>query len=114
MKEQINTRSQQKSVHSGSLIKRMLQAGAVALFLIAAFLLSADHVNPEWSKYWMVKPLILTPMVASLGGVLYYYLDHLRTGSTAMKIVAAILSLLGFVFFLWMGFVLGLNGTFWN
>lgn len=47
MKEQINTRSQQKSVHSGSLLKRMLQAGAVALFLIAAFLLSADHVNPS-------------------------------------------------------------------
>lgn len=114
MKEQTNTQTQQKSVHSGSLIKRMLQSAAVALFLIAAFLLSADHVNPEWSKYWMVKPLILTPMVASLGGVLYYYLDHLRTGSTTMKIVATIMGLLGFVFFLWMGFVLGLNGTFWN
>lgn len=114
MKEQTNTQTQKKSVHSGSLIKRMLQAAAVALFLIAAFLLSADYVNPEWSKYWMVKPLILTPMVASLGGVLYYYLDNLRTGSAKMQIIATVLGLLGFVFFLWMGFVLGLNGTFWN
>ena len=112
MKDQDNKTS--KPIHSGSLTKRMLQGAAIALFLIVAFLLNADYSNPEWHKYWMVKPLILTPMVASLGGVLYYYLDHFRASGGKMNILATILGLLGYIFFFWMGFVLGLNGTFWN
>ena len=92
----------------------MLIGAGIGLVLITIFLLSADYVNPEWSKYWMVKPLILTPIVASFGGALYFYLDKLRASGPVMNVIATILGLVGYVFFLWMGFVLGLNGTFWN
>lgn len=96
------------------LLIRMLIGAIIGLVLIIIFILSADYVNPEWPKFWMVKPLILTPIVTSFGGALYYYLDQLRSSGPVMNVVATILGLLGYVFFLWMGFVLGLNGTFWN
>ena len=103
-----------QDVHSKPLIFRMLIGAGAGLVLISIFLLSADYVNPEWPKFWMVKPLILTPAVTSFGGALYYYFDQLRSSGPVMNVVATILGLLGYVFFLWIGFVLGLNGTFWN
>lgn len=101
-------------VHSGSLAKRMLQGAGIALIVISAFLLSAGEPNPEWSKLYMVKPLILTPLVASLGGVLYYFLENLSSQGGWRKTLAIILSLVGYIIVLWMGTVLGLNGTYWN
>lgn len=92
----------------------MLIGAIIGLVLIIIFILSADYVDPEWPKYWMIKPLILTPVVSSFGGVLYYYFDKLRASGPVMNVIATILGLLGYVFFLWIGFVLGLNGTFWN
>jgi hypothetical protein len=41
-------------------------------------------------------------------------MDHFRARGGWIKIVANIVSLLGFIIALWMGTVLGLDGTLWN
>ncbi len=101
-------------IHSGSIGKRMLQGAGIGLTLIAAFLLSAGEPNPDWAKLWMIKPLIIVPLAGSMGGVFYYFMDYLRVHGGWKKAFANTLSLIGFIFVLWIGTVLGLNGTFWN
>jgi len=101
-------------VHAGSLGKRMLQGGGIAFLLIALFLLGAGEPNPAWPKLWMVKPLIIVPFAGAMGGVFYYFMDHLRYQGGWRKILAHILSLVVYIFGLWIGTVLGLNGTMWH
>jgi hypothetical protein len=96
-----------------SLAKPILLGAGIGLIVIAFFLLGADEPNPEWGKLWMVKPLIITPIAGAIGGAFYYFINH---GSSIglNKTVALILSLIVFIVGLWMGVVLGLDGTLWN
>lgn len=103
-----------RSVHSASLMKRMLQGAGIALVLIILFLLSADEPDPSWPKLWFIKPMIIVPIAGATGGVLYYFMDHLRAKGAWQKILAIVLSLIGYIIALWLGTVLGLNGTMWN
>lgn len=102
------------SVHSASLGKRMLQGAGIALVLISVFLLSAGEPNPEWPKFWLVKPLLIVPIAGAMGGVFYYFMDHLRYQGGWIRVLAVLLSLSGYVLALWLGTVLGLNGTLWD
>ena len=101
-------------IHSASLGKRMLQGAGVALILISMFLLSAGAPDPEWGKLWMIKPLLVVPAAGALGGVFYYFMDHLRSQGGWVKVLAIIMSLTGYIVVLWLGTVLGLNGTMWD
>jgi hypothetical protein len=92
----------------------MLQGGGIALILIIAFLLSAGEPNPDWPKLWMVKPLIIVPLAGALGGLFYYNMDHLRYQGGWRMALAYILSLMVYLIVLWLGTVLGLNGTMWD
>ena len=101
-------------IHSASMGKRMFQGGAIALVLIIIFLSGVDEPNPEWPKLWMVRPLIIVPLAGAMGGVFYYFMDHLRHLGGWKKAVAFILSFIGYLIALWLGTVLGLDGTMWN
>jgi len=103
-----------RPIHPASLGKRMLQGAGIALILISLFLLSGGEPKPEWGKLWMVKPLIMVPVAGALGGIFYYLMDYLRYQGGWKKILAIILSLIGYIFVLWLGTVLGLNGTWWD
>jgi hypothetical protein len=103
-----------QSIHSASLSKCMLIGGGIALVLITAFLISAGEGNPNWPKYWMIRPLIIVPLAGATGGACYYVLDHLRYQGGWKKVLAYILSFLVYLIGLWMGTVLGLDGTWWN
>jgi len=50
----------------------------------------------------------------ALGGFFYYQLDFLRVRGGWNILAANFVSLIIFLFGLWMGTVLGLNGTLWN
>jgi hypothetical protein len=103
-----------KPVHSASLGKRMLQGAVPALILIIAFLATAGEPDPEWGKFWRIQPLALVTFAGAMGGLCYYFLDHLRYQGGLKKVLAYILSFIIYLFSLWMGIVLGLNGTYWH
>lgn len=98
-------------INRTSLAIRMLVGGGIALFLVILFLVSADEPNPEWPRFWMLKPLIITPLAGAMGGFCSYVLEQMLPGK---KVVAVILSLIVYIIGFYMGFVLGMDGTFWD
>ncbi|HTF27465.1 MAG TPA: hypothetical protein VK625_01405, partial [Flavitalea sp.] len=74
----------------------------------------ARDPDPDWGKLWIIKPLIVVPLAGALGAVFYYFMDNLRYQGGGRKISAEILSLIVYVIVLWLGVVLGLDGTWWD
>ncbi|WP_432713861.1 hypothetical protein [Pedobacter sp.] len=101
-------------VYTASLLKRILQGALIALILISFFLFKAGEPNPEWGKLWMIRPLIIVPFAGAVGGSFYYFMDGLRSKGNWSKIGANVLSLMVYLIGIWMGAVLGLDGTMWN
>lgn len=101
-------------IHRGSMKKRMLQGAAIALTVISFFLIGNDGANHQWSKFWVIRPLIIVPIAGALGGVFYYYMDHLRHQGGWKNVLAIFVSLIGYLVILWVGIVLGLAGTLWD
>lgn len=100
--------------NSASLPKRMIVGAGIGLFLISLFLLSADEPNPAWGKFWMIRPLIIVPLAGAMGGLCNYFIVQFHTLKGFSKTLALIISLLVFVVGLWLGIVLGLDGTLWD
>lgn len=92
----------------------MLVGAGIGLALIAIFLLIAGKPDPAWPKLWMLRPLIIVPLAGAMGGVFYYFMDELRFQGGWKKPLANVLSLIVFVIGLWLGTVLGLDGTWWD
>ncbi len=111
MKQRNNLTTQPN--HPESLAKPILPGAGVGLILISFFVFGGEP-NPEWGKLWMIKPLIMVPIAGALGGAFYYFMDHLSSRRGLNKTVAVILSLIVFIIVLWLGTVLGLNGTMWD
>lgn len=107
-------KSQEKQVHAGTLIKRMFLGATIALVLIAIFLSGVDEPDPAWPELWFIRPLLVVPVAGAMGGALYYYIDLLRRKLGWNKIIAVLVSLFGYVVALWLGTVVGLDGTLWN
>lgn len=93
------------------LIKHLFIGGGIGLILILIFLLGAGAPDPNWSKLWMLKPLIIVPITGGMGGIVIYFLNHQIISN---KVLARILGVIGYIIVLWMGFIVGLNGTMWD
>ena len=89
--------------------------GGIGLVLITLFLATVKEPRLEWGKFWMIKPLIIVPLVGAGGGLGTYFVEYLLgcKGGWA-KIISILLSIIGFLIALFLGTVLGLNGTLWN
>lgn len=92
----------------------MTLGALIGLLLISLFLLGTGEPNPEWGRAWWIKPLLLVPFAGAMGGMFTYFVSQQNLQSDWAKIVGMMISLLVFIVGLWMGFVLGLNGTYWN
>ena len=101
-------------IDQSSLFKRMVVGAAIGLLLISLFLFSADEPNPEWGKLWMIRPLIIVPLAGAMGGLCNYFIFHFRNLAGVNKTIAMILSVIVFIVGLWLGVVLGLDGTMWD
>ncbi|WP_026236468.1 hypothetical protein [Pontibacter roseus] len=101
-------------IHSNPLGMRMLVGAGIGLVLISFFLLGAGEPEPEWSRYWMVKPLLVVPLAGAMGGLFYHLMDYLRYEGGWRRVLANVLSLLVLFLVLWLGIVLGLHGTMWD
>lgn len=97
----------------GHLSQYTVTGGVIALFFILAFLLPAGNPKPQWGSYWMVKPLLLVLVSGMAGGALYYLIIS-RLSSRITKIPATVLGIIMFLVTVWLGIVLGLNGTYWD
>ena len=95
-------------------IKRSVIGASIALAVIAFFVFSVNTPRPEWGTFWMVKPLIITPLAGAAGGGATYLVSLLGTQNGWQKALAILVSVVGYIIALWLGIVLGLNGTLWN
>jgi hypothetical protein len=87
---------------------------AIGLAIISLLVFDVNEPNPDWGIYWRVKPLILTPIIAGFGFLSFFLKEYIMPKSDAGKIIVFLISTIAFVISLWMGTVLGLNGTLWN
>ncbi len=101
-------------VSPGPVVKRMLAGAAIGLVIISFFVFTVDEPNPDWGKYWIIRPLIVTPLAAAFGILSFYLKDFFQPQSKVMNAFLLILSTLAFIVALWMGIILGLDGTLWN
>ena len=106
-------RNELQSQPNVSIATPILIGAGIALVVISLFVFGVDQPNPEWGKYWRIRPLIVTPLAGAAGGVFYVFMDYLSSRGLN-KAVAIILSLVVYIIGLWMGIVLGLVGTMWN
>jgi len=97
-----------------SLAKHLIFGGILGLAVISFFVFGVDNPKPEWGTFWKLKPLLVTPMAGAAAGGVFYFLNHVgsqRGWAKALTVIAGIV--IGFIG-LWMGVILGLNGTMWN
>lgn len=97
-----------------SLVIRMGVGAIIGLLVISLFVLPVNQPDPAWGKYWMIRPLIITPLAGAMGGLCNHLIFHFRNVVGMNKVVAVIVSALVFLIGLWMGIVLGLDGTLWD
>lgn len=101
-------------IHTASLRKKMLVGAGIALLLISLFLLTVDEPKPEWGKLWMIRPLVIVSLAGAMSGLCNYFIFHFKNLVGVNKVIATIFSVIVFVVGLFLGFVLGLDGTLWN
>lgn len=94
--------------------KPMLIGAVIGLILISMFVFGVDDPKPEWGKRWMIRPLIIVPVAGAMGGLFFYLMNYLSSRGSFNKTLAIILSVVVFIIGLWLGVVLGLDGTMWN
>lgn len=97
----------------GALTKGAFIGGGFALVLISIFLLGGTP-DPRWPRFWMLKPLIIVPLAGAAGGALIQLINRSIHQAGWKKVLANVLGAIAFIIMLWLGTVLGLNGTYWN
>ena len=104
----------QKPINPQPLFLRALLGASIGLVLISVFLITAGEGDPEWHKLWMLRPLIIVPLAGAAGGVFHFFMNYFGSQLGWNKIIIAFVSLIVFIVGLWMGIVLGLDGTYWD
>lgn len=97
----------------GSLVLRVIYGAGIALLFIAVFLIGAES-KPGWSQYWMLRPLIIVPVAGAFGGIFFHYMGIARSKGGMIKALALLFSFIGYMVIVWLGIVLGLDGTLWD
>ncbi|EDM37796.1 hypothetical protein PBAL39_15264 [Pedobacter sp. BAL39] len=103
-----------KTLVSNHVGRRMLVCAIIGLVLIGYFIISAGEGNPGWSKYWRIKPLVLTPVLCAITGLCYDITGRLREIPGWKGKLFFALSVIGLIAGFWMSMILGLNGTMWD
>jgi hypothetical protein len=101
-------------LYSALLTKRMLVGGGIALVLMSLFLLGVKDPDPAWGKLWMIRPLIVVSLAGAGGAAFYHFTDPLRRQGGWIMFWTSLLNMIAYIIALWLGSVLGLDGTLWN
>ena len=97
-----------------AMLVRMLFGAFIGFVIISVFVFGVDNPNPHWPANWRIKPLIVTPVVAAFGMLSFYLSEIIGVKGDWPKVVLFFISAVLFLIALWLGTVLGLNGTMWN
>lgn len=92
----------------------MAIGASIGLVLIGIFLAGVQQPDPAWSRWWMLRPLLVVPAAGALAGLFYHSVQPQRFGSFGGRLLAWLVCLLVLLIGLWMGAVVGLDGTLWN
>lgn len=104
-----------QSANTKKLASKALTGGMIGYVLITLFLLVPGvTTDPDWPRFWTVRPLIMVPLAGAAGGAFYHFLQVLGNKKGWNKILLSIVGLLVFIIGLWMGTILGLDGTLWD
>jgi len=103
-----------KPIDKSVITKRMLLGAGIGLVVILIFVLPVRHPNPDWGRFWMIRPIIVVPIAGAIGGLFSYVMDYFFGSHGWRNFLVKILSAIVFVVGIWMGIVLGLDGTMWN
>ena len=104
-----------RPINYGSLVRHMLIGGAIALAIMTVFVAGVRNPNPAWGQLWYIKPLIMCTLAGAGGGLFFFFMNFvLGYQGGWSKIIAVVIGLIGFIIAIWLGSVLGLNGTLWN
>ncbi|TKC13170.1 potassium transporter KefB [Pedobacter polaris] len=101
------------SIHPVSLAKRMLLGAGIGLALVSLFLIGS-RAEPAWGKLWMIRPLIMVPLAGAGAGLINYMMDDFRAQGGWKKALAIAFTVVAYIIALWLGIVLGLDGTLWD
>ena len=104
---------QTKSIQSVSVLTPVLVGAGIALLMISLFVFRVKSPDPTWGEYWMIRPLIVTLLAGACAGVFYAFMNYQIEGGFN-RTIGIIISLVAFLIALWLGIVLGLDGTLWN
>ncbi len=102
------------SFFTASFVRHLVVGATLALLLISFFLAGVKHPNPSWPAYWMVRPLVLVPVAGALGGGFVYVVRQWGQQETWKKVVATLIGVFGYLVAVWIGTIVGLDGTLWN
>jgi len=94
--------------------RRMVWGAIPATLLVIAFLWGAGSGDPNWSRYWMLRPLLIIPLAGAAGGAVYAFLDGMRIALHWNRSIILIFSFIIYFIGLWLSFVLGFAGTYWH
>jgi len=97
-----------------ALAKHMLIGAGIGLLVICFFVLGVRYPDPSWGSLWMLRPLIVTPLVGAICGACVYTMDRMRQHYGWNRAFVAAASVFGYFIGLWMGVILGLAGTMWD
>jgi hypothetical protein len=104
----------QRPIKLDTIAKYALVGAVMGLILISLFLLSVEHSDPSWPRYWQLRPLVVVPLAGAGGGAFFYFMNNFRFPSFWARLLGGFIGLVGFIIALWLGSVVGLDGTLWN
>lgn len=104
-----------RPLQTTALLILALGGAAIGFGLMLLFLSGVDVPDPAWPDNWRLRPLVVISLAGAAAGTFIYFLHYyLGYEGGWKKIITVVIGALGFIIALWLGAVLGLDGTLWN
>ena len=94
--------------------KYMLAGAVIGLIIISLFVFEIEKPDSAWGRFWRVRPLIIEPLAGAFGGLFFHFMNYMASKGAIHKTMALVLGIVVFIMVLWLGIVVGLDGTMWN
>lgn len=103
-----------KQVRPATIAKTMALGLILGLVIISLFVFGVNNPKQEWGTNWRMQPLILTPIVVAFGSLAFFANRIFMPQTKTAKVLLSVASIIAFIISIWLGIIIGLNGTLWN